>query len=87
MKTHTKGNVIVEDIKVGDIHYEYELNIGIKLEVVEKPELIDDVWTWKSVPYNNKSADPIIYAMAKNAPSYLAPNLYDYEAYKVSRMY
>jgi hypothetical protein len=23
MPTHTKGNVIVENIKVGDIHYEY----------------------------------------------------------------
>jgi len=26
MKTYTKGNVIVEEIKVGDIHYEYEMN-------------------------------------------------------------
>lgn len=24
-KTRTKGNVIVEDIKIGDIHYEYDL--------------------------------------------------------------
>lgn len=31
--TYTKGNVIVEKIKIGDIHYEYEYGIGIKSEV------------------------------------------------------
>jgi hypothetical protein len=28
--TRTRGNVIIENIKVGDIHYEYELGLGIK---------------------------------------------------------
>jgi len=39
MKTYTKGNVIVEEIKVGDIHYEYELGVGIKCEVTTLPTL------------------------------------------------
>ena len=33
-QTLTKGNVIVENIKIGDIHYEYEYNLGIKCEVI-----------------------------------------------------
>jgi hypothetical protein len=32
MKTYTKGNIIVEDIKVGDIHYEFEYSLGIKFD-------------------------------------------------------
>ena len=45
--THTKGNVIVEQIKVGDIHYEYEYGIGIKCEVLTKPKLNEDGdWVW-----------------------------------------
>ena len=35
--THTKGNIIVEEIKVGDIHYEYDMGLGIKCEVLTKP--------------------------------------------------
>ena len=31
--TLTKGNVIVENIKIGDIHYEFEYGMGIKCEV------------------------------------------------------
>lgn len=36
-KTFTKGNIIVEDIKVGDIQYEFEYGMGIKSEVVTLP--------------------------------------------------
>jgi hypothetical protein len=47
--TRTKGNVIVEEIKVGDIHYEYEMGIGIKCEVLTKPTINEDGnWVWKS---------------------------------------
>lgn len=38
MKTYTKGNVIVEDIKVGDVHYEFEYFSGVKCEVITLPE-------------------------------------------------
>jgi len=40
--TRTGGNVIVEEIKVGDIHYEYAHNMGIKCEVLTLPTKNED---------------------------------------------
>lgn len=37
MTTYTRGNIIIEDIKVGDIHYEFSMGIGIKVEVLSLP--------------------------------------------------
>jgi hypothetical protein len=79
--TRTKGNVIIEDIKVGDIHYEYELGLGIKCEVLTKPTLTKDGnWIWKSKNLN--SGQEINYFVNPKYPHY-SVNLYDYEAYKV----
>lgn len=84
MKTHTKGNVIVEDIKIGDIHYEYEYNIGIKCQVLTMPKLDENgVYHWQS--RNINSGNIIKYAVTIGMSHY-APNLYDYEAYNV-KMY
>ena len=48
--THTKGNVIVEEIKIGDIHYEYEYGTGMKCEVLTLPIRDDNgLWEWKSI--------------------------------------
>jgi hypothetical protein len=80
--THTKGNVIVEEIKVGDIHYEYDMGLGIKCEVLTKPKLNEDGnWTWKSQNVNSKIE--IDYLVNPKYPHY-SPNLYDYKAYKVA---
>jgi len=81
MKTLTKGNVIVEDIKVGDIHYEFEYNMGIKVEVLTLPTRTDDgVWTWKSKSLNTgKDIDYLV----NEKHSHYGPNLYDYVAYNV----
>lgn len=80
-KTYTKGNVIVEDIKVGDIHYEYEFGVGIKCKVVSKPEMNDEGnWEWISV---NENTDKNINYLVNPAYSHYAPNLYDHEAYRV----
>ncbi len=79
--THTKGNVVVEDIKVGDIHYEYDLGVGIKCKVLTKPTLTEDGnWVWKSE--NIKSGVEIDYLVNPKYTHY-SVNLYDYEAYKV----
>jgi hypothetical protein len=79
--THTKGNVIVEEIKIGDIHYEYELGIGIECEVVTKPKLDEDGnWVWRSK--NVKSGNDIEYLVNPKYTHYSA-NLYDYKAYTV----
>jgi len=80
-KTHTKGNVIVEDIKVGDIHYEYEMGLGIKCEVISKPILNSDKqWEWQSKNCNNGT---IIDYLVDPKYSHYSSNLYDYEAYNV----
>ena len=81
MKTHTKGNVIVENIKIGDIHYEFEYNYGVQVKVLTLPTLDeDDVYHWKSENVNNNKI--IEYAVnSKMNQSFL--NLYDYVAYNV----
>lgn len=80
--THTRGNVIVEEIKIGDIHYEYDMGLGIRCEVLTKPELDENgTWVWKSK--NTKTAKEIDYAVNPEYTQY-SPNLYDYEAYSVN---
>ena len=85
-KTRTRGNVIVENIKIGDIHYEYDLGFGIKCEVVTQPILEDGRWSWQS---KNVNTGVIIdYAIGDvNGENYsfsqqFGVKLYDYEAYK-----
>jgi len=78
-KTFTKGNVIIEDIKVGDIHYEFEYGYGVKCEVLTLPENKGDgYWVWKSKNLN--TGKEITYVVCEGMSHY-APNLYDYEAY------
>lgn len=81
MKTMTKGNVIVEDIKIGDIHYEFGYGMGIKCKVLTLPVRDESgYWTWKSK--NIKTGSEITYGVREGLSHY-APNLYDYEAYSV----
>ncbi len=77
--TYTKGNVIVENIKIGDIHYEYEYGMGIKSKVISLPVRDESgFWSWQS--QNLKSGIIINYGVRENYSHY-GPNLYDYEAY------
>lgn len=81
-KTYTKGNVIVEDIKIGDIHYEYEMGLGIKCEVITLPtNNKDGQWEWKS---KNVKSGKIIDYLVDPKYSHYSANLYDYEAYQVN---
>jgi len=77
--TYTKGNVIVENIKLGDIHYEYEYGCGIKSEVISLP-IRDETgfWTWESKSL--KSGEISKYGVREGCSQY-ASNLYDHEAY------
>ena len=84
--THTKGNIIVEHIKIGDVHYEYGYGICIKatvktLPVKQEQEDGDIYWSWKSERDNGQIVD---YGVSKRHSHY-GPNLYDYEAYKVKK--
>lgn len=84
-RTKTRGNVIVEDIKIGDIHYEYEYNFCIKTEVVTQPELKEGMWTWKSKNVNSGSIIDYSIADANSRVGkyndQFAVKLYDHEAY------
>lgn len=80
-KTMTKGNIIVEDIKIGDVHYEFEYGVGIKSEVISLPVRSENgYWTWQS---KNVRTSKIIEYGVREGMSHYAPNIYDYEAYKV----
>lgn len=85
-RTRTKGNVIVENIKIDDVHYEYEMGLGIKCKVITLPvseDRDDDIyWTWTSE--NLTSGEIITYGVSDKYPHY-SSNLYDYEAYKVDK--
>ena len=77
----TKGNVEVQNIKIGDLHFEYDYGIGIKCEVISLPvKESNGYWTWKSK--NCKTGRTIEYGVSEEYPHY-GPNLYDYEAYTV----
>ena len=78
--TRTKGNVIVENIKIGDIHYEFGYGVGIKCEVITLPVKENGCWSWKSRNVNSRKE--IDYMVTEGMQHY-SVNLYDYIAYKV----
>jgi hypothetical protein len=81
-KTFTKGNVVVEDIKIGDIHYEYGYGQEIKTTVITLPSKEeredDNYWTWKSKTDEGK----VINYGVSDKYSHYGPNLYTYPAYR-----
>ena len=87
--TKTRGNVIVENIKIGDIHYEYDSGLGIKCQVITLPKLEDGKWSWESKNLNTGAV--IDYSIADVNSEYYSfsqqfgVKLYDYEAYKVEK--
>lgn len=77
-KTFTRGDVIVEEIEVGDIHYEFEYGCCIKSEVISKPQMVDEMWEWKS--RNLNTGETVNYGVNPKYSHY-GPKLYTYEAY------
>jgi hypothetical protein len=78
-KTWTKGDVIIEEIKVGDIHYEYDYGCCVKSEVLTKPEIKDDMWVWQS---KNLTTEKVLtYKVSLDCPSHYSLNIYTYPAY------
>lgn len=77
----TGGNIVVEEITIGDIHYEFDFNAGLKCQVITIPSRDENKnWTWESK--NLKSGKIIHYYVNEDHPHY-APKLYNYEAYQV----
>lgn len=74
----TRGNVEVQDIQIGDVHYEYEYGICIKSTVQTLPIRNEDgLWKWKSITDDGKTIE---YGVHEDYSHY-SGNLYDYEAY------
>lgn len=82
-KIHTRGNVIVNDIKIGDTHYEFENGLCVQSEVISEPVYHDGNWSWESKRISN--GEIINYLVNEKYPHY-GPNLYDYIAYGGCRM-
>lgn len=82
--TYTKGDIIVEEIQVGDIQYDFPLPFGMKVKVITKPKKDSDGnWNWTS---ENTLTGKIIHYFVHRDPtlSQFAPNLYSTEAYEVN---
>ncbi len=83
-RIYTKGNVEVQNIKIGDIHYEYEYGVGMKLQVITLPENINgNQWAWQA---KRISDGEIINYLVTEGMGHYSSNLYDYEAYQVKTM-
>ena len=90
MKAQSRGGVILEDIKIGDIHYEYEHGHGIKVEVITTPERknsdrVGYQWSWKAKVLEDSAKtmeiDEIIDYLITEGYEHYGPKLYDHEAY------
>ena len=81
-RTYTKGNVEVQKIKVGDIHYEFEMGgFFCKSEVMTLPiKRPDGNWVWKSK--NLLTGVIIDYLVNPSFDRNDAVNLFDYKAYE-----
>ena len=87
-KATTKGGVVLEDIKIGDIHYEYEYGMCVKSRVIEgimqteNDEDDDSMWEWKAVHVLPDGTEGrIIHYAVSEKNSHYGPNIYNYEAY------
>lgn len=82
--TSTKGNIIVENIKIGDIHFEFDYNCVVKVKVITLP-IRDNKghWSWDSevISENSKINGRVVHYIVTEGMSHYAPKLYDYEAY------
>ena len=82
--TFTGGNIIVENIRPGDIHYEYAGNIYVKSIVFTRPRMKIGAWEWKSykIDTDGNITDSVITYIVHPKYQAYAPKLYDHEAYK-----
>lgn len=81
-KTYTKGNIIVEDIQIGDILYEFEYGCCVKSKVLTKPILDENGnYVWQC---ENLNGGRIIEYLVNPRYSHYSANLYDYEAYSTN---
>jgi hypothetical protein len=59
------GNLVIEDIKVGDIYYEYVNGIEIECEVITLPVFNDSLQTWTWTSRNTLTNNEIHYRVSE----------------------
>lgn len=80
----TKGNVEVDKIKIGDVHYEFEHPFFVKVEVIELPKEVEPgFWIWRAK--NTLNENQIITYSVRVGFEHYGPNLYDHESYRGCR--
>jgi hypothetical protein len=78
-KVYTKGDVIVNDIKVGDVLYEIEYGCYFKTKVLTLPERDEGgVWRWDA---EHATTGRIIKYGVNEQYAHYGPNLYNHLAY------
>lgn len=78
-KVLTRGDVVVNEIKVGDVMYEYDYGMELKTTVTTKPQRDSDgYWTWKA---KDQRGNTIEYGVHERYQHY-GPKLYTYQAYQ-----
>ncbi len=82
-KTFTKGNIIIENLKCGDVIYEFGYNMCIKSTITKEPTLVDGIWYFDSLIEGKN--ETINYAQSTEYPHY-GLNIYDCMAYTVSKI-
>ena len=83
MTTQTKGNIVIENIKVGDILYEFDLGMACKSKVLTLPVKNEDgQWEWTS---ENLTTGEVINYLVDPEYVHYGPNLWDYNAYKARK--
>lgn len=83
-KTFTGGDVIVEQIQVGDIHYEFEYGYYLEVEVLSRPVKQPNGPRWGWIAKDTTSGKEIKYVVHLDYCQ-SAPNLYTYIAYPGSK--
>lgn len=75
----TAGNIRTEDIRQGDIHYDFASGMYMEVEVISIPQQKDGVWSWKAMCTTGKAIIDYHVSIDRNK------KLYDHLAYPAHR--
>lgn len=86
-KIFTKGNVLVNEIKVNDIHFLYELGFEIIYKVISDVQKEPGVgssnyYSWKAINVGTGAEEE--FGIDDRYSGMYGPNIYDYRAYAVN---
>jgi len=81
-QVYTRGDVVVNKLKIGDTVYEYEFGHEIKTTVTIEPQRDENgLWSWTG---ETEDGEAVRYSVHEDYPHY-APKLYTYPAYLLNK--